>query len=73
MTVRKTKNGRGRLGGMWLPQGTLDDGILWMTNEDEPTKAQRAPVPPDTAMLMAGWQNDPTNVEKGANKQEFGK
>jgi hypothetical protein len=43
MTVRKTKNGRGRLRGMWLPQGTLDDGILWITNEDEPTKAQRAP------------------------------
>jgi hypothetical protein len=44
---------------------THNDGILWMTNEDEPTKAQRAPVPPDTAMLMAGWQNDPTNAEKG--------
>jgi hypothetical protein len=59
MTVRKTKNGRGRLGGMWLPQGTLDDGILWMTNEDEPTKPQRAPVPPGTAMLMAGMAERP--------------
>jgi hypothetical protein len=65
MTVRKMKNGRGRLGGMWLPQGTLDDGILWMTNEDEPTKAQRAPVPPDTAMLMAGMAERPHEHREG--------
>jgi hypothetical protein len=36
-----------------------------MTNEDEPTKAQRAPVPPDTAMLMAGMAERPHERREG--------
>jgi hypothetical protein len=29
--------GRGKLGGMWLPEGTLDDGVLWITTKAEQT------------------------------------
>ena len=30
--------GRGKLGGMWLPEGTLDDGIDWITTNAEQTR-----------------------------------
>jgi len=64
--VRKLR-GRGKLGGMWLPEGTLDDGILWLT-----TKAEQSPESsPQTDKHGRDGRTTPA-TRLTANKQEFG-